>query len=747
MKSICTFVLAIFLSVPLVAAPLSGRVVDPDDRPVDGVRVFALGGGQILLSAVTNPRGEFMLQLPEGVRVEIRVAAAGFRAEPVALTTTAEAQDVGAIRLAVSAISESVLVSASQVEVPLSRASSSVTVITGAELDARQIHSVADALRAVPGMTVSAAGGPGAVTGAFPRGGESNFTLVFVDDVPVNAFGGEFDFAHLSTENVDRIEVVRGPQSAVFGSNAIGGVVRVITRRGGAPAGSASVERGGYVTWRAAAATSGSSGSFDWGASAERLRSDGYTGRTVRSGVTVRNDDYERTSGAVSAGWRVAGAAVRADVRYSTNERGNPGPFGSSPTGSITLLDDISRGANDNTLASISASLPVGRRVRAIFQGAYNRLDSDFVSPYDVSEASSRRWSWRAQLDSSLTPALGVSAGLELQRERAGSTYITGAQFQPIPIERTIGGYFGEARWNAGDRVFVTGGLRLERITRERIEAAPSAFPPRPELEQDTVTSLNPKAAAAWFVRPGASSYTKLRAAIGTGIRPPSGFDLAFTDNPGLKPERSFSAEAGVEQAMLGGGARFEATAFVNDYEDLIVAVGSFRESSRYTTDNISNARSRGIELGVTGRRRLGGSRTFDLYGRVSYTLLDTEILAVDGGGTAPPPFSVGDTLLRQPRHQFSLELTAAGGPLSAFVSGGGRTRFLDVEPVLGTFGGLFAAPGFSSWNAGAGWKIRRAGEIFGRLENLFDRHYEEALGFQALGRRATIGLRIAAGR
>ena len=94
---------------------------------------------------------------------------------------------------------------------------------------------MADALRTVPGLTVVATGGYGAVTGVFPRGGESNFTLVFVDDVPVNAFGGEYDFAHLTTENVERIEIVRGPQSALFGSNAIGSVVRVVTRRGGAP--------------------------------------------------------------------------------------------------------------------------------------------------------------------------------------------------------------------------------------------------------------------------------------------------------------------------------------------------------------------------------------------------------------------------------------------------------------------------------------------------------------------------------
>ena len=121
-------------------------------------------------------------------------------------------------------------------------------MITGADLRARQVHSVADALRTVPGLTVVATGGYGAVTGVFPRGGESNFTLVFVDDVPVNAFGGEYDFGHLTTENVERIEIVRGPQSALFGSNAIGSVVRVVTRRGGAPTISGTVEAGGYGT-------------------------------------------------------------------------------------------------------------------------------------------------------------------------------------------------------------------------------------------------------------------------------------------------------------------------------------------------------------------------------------------------------------------------------------------------------------------------------------------------------------------
>jgi outer membrane receptor protein involved in Fe transport len=266
-------------------------------------------------------------------------------------------------------------------------------------------------------------------------------------------------------------------------------------------------------------------------------------------------------------------------------------------------------------------------------------------------------------------------------------------------------------------------------------------------LPTDTIVSVNPKVAVAWIVRQSTTATTKLRASAGTGIRPPGAFDIAFTDNPSLEPERSRSAEAAVEQTMAGGRVAIDAIAFFNQYDDLIVAVGSFRGSSRYTTDNISNARARGLELGLSAGRRVGSRVPLDVRGRIAYTFLDSEVLAVDNDNEAPPPFTVGEPLLRRPRHQFAAELTAVTGPLSAFLSGGSRSRVLDVEPSFGTFGGLHYAPGFSVWNAGGSWRIRRGAEVYARVENLFDRVYEEALGFPALGRRATVGLRVAAGR
>ena len=123
----------------------------------------------------------------------------------------------------------------------------------------------------------------------------------------------------------------------------------------------------------------------------------------------------------------------------------------------------------------------------------------------------------------SLTSALEISAGAELQREEAGSTFITNEAFEPVPVKRTAAGYFAEARWSARDRIFVTAGARLDDIHRDEFVALP----------EDDILSFNPKGAIAWIVNPGATNVTKLRGSASTGIRPPGGFDIAFTDNGG----------------------------------------------------------------------------------------------------------------------------------------------------------------------------------------------------------------------
>ncbi len=729
------------------AGPVTGRVLDPDGRPVAGASVLLVRGPRVLVTIRTNAEGAFTIVGPDTGAFEVRVAVEGMRAQPVSVDGQASARDLGTLTLSIAAVEESVLVSAAQTDVPLSTTSSSVTVMTGEELAARQIETLPEALRLIPGLTVATAGRPGSVTSVFPRGGESDYSLVLIDGVQANAFGGGIDLAHIPLVNIDRIEVVRGPQSSLYGANAIGSVVRVITRRGGPPSAAAAIEGGSFDTARVTAATAGAAGAWQWGASVERFQSDGLNGKTTSGGEIIANDDYERNTFAAGAGWsNPAGALVRGDLHYIADQRGAPGPFGSDPGGTFDGVNTISRGDNDRWLAAISGATASNARVRAQGTLTHSRIDGVFASAFGDSESASRRTTARFQADVAAVRGVETSFGAEWLDESARSTFITAGP-EEVPVERGLAGFFGEARWSHADRLYVTAGLRVERITRRALAADPSEFAPRPAFDDQTVVSTNPKIAAAWFVRAQDANYTKLRGSAGTGIRPPDAFEIAFTDNPDLQPERSISFEIGVDQAFLNGRALIEATGFFNEYDDLIVTVGTLSDASRYRSDNISNARSRGFELAGTGRVRWNTGVPIDLQLRIGYTLLDTEILAVDNDSRAPSPFVPGDRLLRRPRHQFATDLTVTSGRLVAFLQGGGRGDALDVDPSFGAFGGLFEARGYSVWNTGASWRLAGGIHIFGRIDNLFDRDYEEVLGFPALPRGAMVGVRVAAGR
>jgi outer membrane receptor protein involved in Fe transport len=375
----------------------------------------------------------------------------------------------------------------------------------------------------------------------------------------------------------------------------------------------------------------------------------------------------------------------------------------------------------------------------------WSSIDSDFASPSGGSQSGSRRLTARGQADIAGGHGVDFSTGAELERERGTSTYITDNSGE-IPIERYVVGIFGEGRFSAADRFFATAGVRVENIHRDPVGALNDPYNPRPAMDADTVTSANPRIGAAFYARTSRGSETKLRGSFGTGIRPPDAFELAYTDNPALKPERSRSTELGVEQAFAAGHASVDAAWFHNTFDDLIVAVGQFVESSRYRTDNISNARAKGLELGATARHHLAahqGPPYADLQVRLSYTFLDTEILAVDNAAAVAAPFTVGQSLINRPRHLWAIDAAMTHGRATAWVRGGGRGDLLSIDPSYGTFGGLFNASGYNVWNAGASWRVARQVELFGRIENLFDRRYEEIYGFPALGRGAFAGLRV----
>ncbi len=753
-RSLQTLVLVFGLAAALppclaAAAGVQGVVIDPDGRVTPGARILLSGPTATIATTLTDDRGRFQVANLDPGPYELRVALDGFRADVVTLELAADEQRDIRIQLRVSAITESIVVSAAHVDRPLSQVFDSIDVISAADLKARQVETVSGALQGIPGLTVTTSGGRGGLTSLFPRGGESDSTLVLIDGIRVNAFGGGFDFAHLPVADIERIEVVRGPQSALYGSDAIGAVVHIVTRHGGPAHTEGVIEGGSFGTTRLALASSGSTGPWSWGTAVEQLNTDGFTGTAPATGEIVTNDDYRRRDLSLSGGWRgERGTHLRGDVRLGSYERGFPGPFGSNPVGNFTGVDRISRGENDTRLLSLGLVHPLTSRMHLQLQVAHSDLDGTFTSPFGQSDSETRRLSVRAQTDVALRDHLGVSLGLEVQREHASSTFITGATFNTIPVRRRVVGSFGEARIDAAGQLFVTAGLRVEHIRRDRLEGDPNAFSPRPTFDAASEVSANPKLSLGYFLQPPAArsrSWTRLRFSAGTGIRPPNAFEIAFTDNPTLKPERSRSVDFGVEQALAGGAVAVEATAFFNRYDDLIVAVGqSLQDASQFRTDNIANSQARGIEIATLVRTAWG------LDVRLTYTRLATKILAADRtDDQAPSPFQVGDPLLRRPRHQGSLDVRFTRREVAAYAHLGARGRTLDVEPSFGAFGGLFPeTAGYGVVDVGASVRsVWSDLELFGRVHNLFDHDYEETLGFPALGRSVIVGVRVATRR
>jgi outer membrane cobalamin receptor len=727
---------------PSSDASLAGIVLDADQRPLPGVRVALETGAGVAFHATSDDAGRFDLPiLPSGDYV-LRAFHPGRRADAVSLRLAPGDTREVTVRLRVSPVEETIVVSARQVEVAASAAPSAISTFTAKDIARRQLESTADLLRLASGVTVAQSGSRGGLTSVFPRGGESDYTLVLVDGVRVNAFGGGFDFASLPAGEVERLEFVRGPQSAMFGSDAIGGVVHVVTRQGGPPQASALFEGGSLDTARGVAGGAATLGRWHLGGSAERLVSDGFTGSAPGTGEPVTNDDMARTAVQGSARFTASRWNLASHARRISTEKGYPGPFGSDPNGTFGGVDRVSRGWTTDRSAGASGQFAFSPTLRFRGWGSMADLESRFRSPYGDSRFETRRANARVQVDAGFGARLGLSAGSEFLDEDASSTFIL-SDAGETPIARQVLGTFAEGRYEASPRFTASLGVRVEHIRRAAVPADSSPFSPRPAFEAQTTVSTNPRASFAWFARDastGAVGWTRLRASAGTGIRPPDAYEIAFTDNPDLKPERSQSFDVGVEQGWLDGRLITDATAFWNRYDDLIVAIGrDFANASQYRTDNIANARARGLETTVSMR----AWAWLDL--RAGYTWLDTEVLAVDGQpGQAPAPFEPGDPLIRRPRHQGWFELLTSGLRWSAFARLTARGDVLDVDPSYGAFGGTVEAPGFAVTDIGASLAVWKPVSLTARVTNLFDRTYEEAFGFPSPGRSVIVGVRVA---
>ena len=435
--------------------------------------------------------------------------------------------------------------------------------------------------------------------------------------------------------------------------------------------------------------------------------------------------------------WQLTGL-----VRGGRNERGVPGPYGSDPNDTYGGVDTVSRNDNETLAAGASAAVRLATAFQARGSFTYANRDSTFLSIYtpDTPTASSNRLlAARGQIDAAW---LGVSwtAGTEWAGERAASSFITGLENQEIPVERTQFGVFGEGRLELGS-LSIQGGARFEQVVRSALEGNRSVFSPRPAFAEDTVSVVNPRIAASWRMLGGTDWWARAHGGFGTGMRAPSAFEIAFTDNPGLKPEKTRSVEGGVETGWLAGRLVADVLYFRNDFDDLIVTVSRVEGTTSYRSDNISNARSEGVEASVSFRPVAALTVRGGLIGQ------RTEILANDGRPGAPTPFAVGDRLLRRPDLSGFVDALVTAGRVSGFVRVDNRGDVDDIDPSFGASAGIFVNPGYTTADAGVSVRLLDQVEVFGRVLNLFDKQYEEIYGFPSLGRSVMVGVRLATSR
>jgi vitamin B12 transporter len=561
------------------------------------------------------------------------------------------------------------------------------TVIDAAEIAASKATTVLDLLRTVPGLDIVQSGGPGTVTSLFLRGTSSTQTLVLVDGVPLNSpyFGGT-DLSALSVANVERVEVVRGPFSALYGSEAIGGVVRVFTRKGAAKgevSGRATLGLGNVSAKEAFAEVALGSGPLTGSAGFRRTLTDGE----------FPNEFFEATnvSGSITA-------ALTDALRVGLVARRDEGRTGIPLSSGTATPHRMTTNETTTFEAPVSLALSTKSSVEASFRWV---KDSPTFSDPDAVFSSSSTDARRAGARVAFTSILGaqrLAAGADWERTLVSNESNFGVALEDAST-RTFALFAEDRVALAGERLILTAGVRWDDH---------SAFG----------SAVSPRVTLAWRATPS----LKLRAAAGSAFRAPSTGELyyPFSGNPSLRPEKSNGYELGLEKTLTGGVVA-EISGFWNDLRDLIDY-----DAATFTNQNIGSARTRGVEVAL---RTPIGARSFV---RASYTYLDAKDLDTD------------TFLLRRPRHRASATYA------TTFVSGGSvslTAMWVGARPDRDAtdFTVLVENPSYLRIDAALTLPpLVLSLAPFVRVTNLLGRDYVEASGFPAPQRRFLAGLETA---
>ena len=616
------------------------------------------------------------------------------------------AQD--AVAPAAEAESEGIVVSATLIETPINEIGSTVTVITDKEIERDQKQTLPDVLRTVPGLNVVQTGGPGGKTSVFLRGSNSNHTKVLIDGIDVNdpSQDGVFDFGQVLTSDIAQVEILRGPQSSLYGSDAIGGVVNIVTKRGEGPAQfTGRLEGGSFETFNQSASVRGAVSRFHYAFNVAHFLIDDTPVTPLDllpPGRKRLNDSYENITLSTKVG------ADLTDV------------LGIDFVGRFTDSTLFFTGEDFSFFPSVPAATQSEQNARqfflrgearlALFSGAFkNRFgvgytnyrttiqapDTGFgLPPENINHGDRLKFDWQGNIE--LGKGHALILGVEDQTDRLLDS--------PISVENGNTAGFAELQSEILPNLFV---------------AASGRYDDNERFGGKTTWRIAP----AYLIP---KTGTKLKGSYGTGFKAPSLTQLFvsfpafnFFANPNLEPEESQGYDFGFEQALAGERVSFGATYFHNDITNLINANATFT-----SLENVGEATTEGVEtfvsLAITDRFKVRGD----------YTHTD----AVDD--------TTGLELLRRPKHKASLNviwlptdrLSFSATLLYVGTQVDGNRSFsiqrLDTDPYF-------------LMNLAADYDLGRGVTLFARIDNFFDERYENPTGFQRPGFGAFAGMRV----
>jgi vitamin B12 transporter len=598
---------------------------------------------------------------------------------------------------------DTIVVTATRIPTPEIQVASSISVVTADDIADRQIQTLPDLLKELPGLNVIQTGGAGGQTSVFMRGTNPNHTKVLVDGIDVSdpsSPSGTFDFGQFPAQDIQKVEILRGPQSGLYGSDAIGGVINVITKSGSGPAQfTASAEAGSFDTFNQTAGVSGSLDQFHYSANLEHLHS-GATPVTpldlLAPGERRIDDDYDNLTGSTKLGFDVTEHFdVGLVARYTdshlrlTGENEDNFPLD---------FPDSAQSANDTRQYYARATAHLVSFDGGLEQTlgiAYSDVKSFETSP---ESPESDFFGARVKIDWQGNIRLATDEKLVLGAEHQRDEVTV-----PLSASTTIDSGYAELQSSVDDALFNTLSVRYD--------------------DNDRFGSkVTYRVAPAYVIQ---ETGTKLKASVGTGFKAPTlsqmfqNFpDFDFFANPNLRPETSLGYDLGVEQSLSSDSVRFGVTYFRNNIRNLIT------DNVDFTTDvNVGRAVTEGVESFASYRPLR------DLTFRLDYTY------------TQATDDILHEELLRRPKHKVDLNaawhatdrlsLNATVLSVSSWIDG---NRDFSIPRLT--------APGYTTVDVAASYDLSGNLTLYGRVTNLFDRHYENPVGFLQPSIGAFAGIR-----